>query len=228
MKQQVIFITGTSKGIGLATVNLFLKNNWLVCGFGRTKPEIKNENFYFYETQIGNLNSVTESFQKALTQTNGKVNVLLNNAGFGSFGSVTDLPINEWDEMFQVNVHGLMYAIRNVVPAMKLQQSGHIINISSIAGLNGVVNASGYCATKYAVRGISHALYAELRNDGIKVSCIYPGSVKTNFFDHVPSVTLNDQMLMPEDVAESIWYLANTSPNFLPVDFEIRPLQPKK
>jgi NADP-dependent 3-hydroxy acid dehydrogenase YdfG len=228
MEQHVIFITGTSKGIGLATVNLFLKNNWIVCGFGRTRPEIDHEHFFFFETQIGDLDSVSQSIQKALMHTNGQVNVLLNNAGFGTFGSVTDLPMNEWDEMFQVNVHGLMYAIRNVVPAMKRQQSGHIINISSIAGLNGVVNASGYCATKYAVRGISHALYAELRNDGIKVTCIYPGSVKTNFFDNVPSVTLNDQMLMPEDVAESIWYLANTSPNFLPVDFEIRPLQPKK
>jgi short-subunit dehydrogenase len=207
MKQKTIIITGVSKGIGLETVKVFLSNNWLVIGLGRKKPEISHSNFSFIPCEISNYSSVEIAVKTAKEHTQGQIDVLLNNAGFGVFGGITDLPIEKWEEMFQVNVHGLMY-------------------ISSIAGLNGIVNGSGYAATKHAVKGISHSLYAELRNDGIKVTAVYPGSVKTNFFDEVDGITANDNMLDPKDVAEAIWYLANTSPNFLPVDFEIRPLNP--
>jgi short-subunit dehydrogenase len=129
--------------------------------------------------------------------------------------------------MFNTNVNGLMYCTRVVVPTLKARQAGHIINISSIAGLNGIVQGSGYSATKFAVRGISHSLYAELREDGIKVSCVYPGSVATNFFDEVEGVTINPNMLQPQDVATLLVQLLQSSPNFLTVDVEIRPLQPK-
>ncbi len=226
MKQKTIIITGVSKGIGLETVKVFLSNNWLVIGLGRKKPEISHSNFLFIPCEISNYSSVEIAVKTAKEHTQGQIDVLLNNAGFGVFGGITDLPIEKWEEMFQVNVHGLMYVTREVVPMMRKKQSGHIINISSIAGLNGIVNGSGYAATKHAVKGISHSLYAELRNDGIKVTAVYPGSVKTNFFDEVDGITANDNMLDPKDVAEAIWYLANTSPNFLPVDFEIRPLNP--
>lgn len=226
MNQKTIIITGVSKGIGLATVHLFLSNNWKVVGIGRNSPSISHNNFHFFPCEISNYTSVIHAIDHAKKFLESRVDVLLNNAGFGTFGSITDLSIEKWEEMFQVNVHGLMYVTREVVPMMKKQQHGHIINISSIAGLNGIVNGSGYAATKHAVKGISHSLYAELRNDGIKVTAVYPGSVKTNFFDDVDGITANDNMLQPSDVAEAIWYLANTSPNFLPVDFEIRPLNP--
>jgi NADP-dependent 3-hydroxy acid dehydrogenase YdfG len=226
MNQKTIIITGVSKGIGLATAHFFLGKNWRAVGIGRNSPSISHENFHFIPCKITNYSSVIHAINQANQLLENRVDVLLNNAGFGTFGSITELPIDKWEEMFQVNVHGLMYVTREVVPIMKKQQHGHIINISSIAGLNGIVNGSGYAATKHAVKGISHSLYAELRNDGIKVTAVYPGSVKTNFFDEVDGITANDNMLQPSDVAETIWYLANTSPNFLPVDFEIRPLNP--
>jgi short-subunit dehydrogenase len=226
MEQKTIIITGVSKGIGLETVKKFISKDWSVIGLGRNNPEINHPYFKFIPCEISKYASVQQAVASALEYSKGNVDVLLNNAGFGTFGSITDLPIEKWEGMFQVNVHGLMYVTREVVPAMKKNQSGHIINISSIAGLNGIVNGSGYAATKHAVKGISHSLYAELRTDGIKVTAVYPGSVKTNFFDEVEGITANDNMLDPKDVAEAIWYLANTSPNFLPVDFEIRPLNP--
>jgi short-subunit dehydrogenase len=226
MEQKSIIITGVSRGIGLETAKFFLSNHWIVIGLGRNLPEIKHSNFSFFPCEISSYSSVKQAVKFAINQSQGKIDVLLNNAGFGVFGGISELPIEKWEEMFQVNVHGLMYVTREVVPSMKKNQSGHIINISSIAGLNGIVNGSGYAATKHAVKGISHSLYAELRNDGIKVTAVYPGSVKTNFFDEVDGITANDNMLDPKDVAEAIWYLANTSPNFLPVDFEIRPLNP--
>jgi len=226
MKSKTIIITGVSKGIGKETAELFLKNGWNVIGIGRNSPDINHNSFSYYACNISEFSSVEQCIKKIKNNVSSSIDVLLNNAGFGVFGSITELPIENWEEMFQVNVHGLMYVTREVVPIMKQQQSGHIINISSIAGLNGIVNGSGYAGTKHAVRGISHSLYAELRNDGIKVTAVYPGSVKTNFFDEVEGITANDNMLHPTDVAEAIWYLANTSPNFLPVDFEIRPLNP--
>jgi short-subunit dehydrogenase len=109
---------------------------------------------------------------------------------------------------------------------MKAQDEGHIVNISSIAGTLGIEQMAGYCGTKFAVRGISQTMYKELRNFGIKVTCIYPGSVKTNFFDKIPTVTVNDNMMMPEDLAATIVHCLKSHPNFHHVDVEVRPLRP--
>ena len=86
---------------------------------------------------------------------------------------------------------------------------------------------AGYCATKYAVMGLSQSLFKELRKYGIKVSTVYPGSTKTNFFDDIKSVDVHDNMMMPEDIAETVIQLLETSANYLPVDIEVRPLRPK-
>jgi short-subunit dehydrogenase len=124
-------------------------------------------------------------------------------------------------------VHGVFFASKLIIPYMKPQDEGHIINIASLAGLNGIENMAGYCGSKFAVRGITHALFKELRNYGIKVSCIYPGSVQTSFFDSIDSVEVNENMLRPNDVAETIVNLLESHPNALHVDVEIRPLRPK-
>jgi len=109
---------------------------------------------------------------------------------------------------------------------MKANQSGHIINIASVAGLTGIKEASGYCATKFAVRGISHSLFQELRGDHIKVSCIYPGSVNTDFFNDIANIRANDTMLNPIDLADVIIHILETPKNFLTVDVEVRPMNP--
>ncbi len=98
----------------------------------------------------------------------GAIDILINNAGLGYFGLCEELPLEQWHEMFNTNVTGLFYATRMVLPGMKNQGSGHIINIASIAGLEGYQQVSGYCATKFAVRGFSDALYKEVRDKGVK------------------------------------------------------------
>ena len=110
---------------------------------------------------------------------------------------------------------------------MQKNDEGHIINIASIAGATGIPGMSAYCATKHAVRGLSHSLYKEVRNDGIKVTCIYPGSVNTNFFDAIDSVTTSTNMMRPQDIAETIVHALQTHPNYHQVDIEVRPLKPK-
>ena len=128
--------------------------------------------------------------------------------------------------MFETNVNGIFYTTRKILPTMKKLGEAHIVNISSIAGLTGISGMSAYCATKYAVRGLSHSLYKEVRDYGIKVTCIYPGSVKTNFFDEIDSVELNDNMMRPEDIAGTILNALQTHPNYHQIDIEVRPLMP--
>ena len=115
-----------------------------------------------------------------------------------------------------------------IVPGMKKLKRGHIFNIGSIASNTGIETMSAYCGTKFAVKGITHSLYKELRPHGIKVTCIYPGSVNTNFFDPFEHVEANEYMMNPKDVAKTIFQAYETSFNFHLVDIEMRPLQPKR
>jgi short-subunit dehydrogenase len=96
-----------------------------------------------------------------------------------------------------------------------------------VAGTTGIPEGTVYCASKFAVRGFSQSLFKELRPFNIKVSCVYPGSVNTNFFDHYPAVQVNDQFMKASDIADSIIYLLETPANILPVDLELRPMQLK-
>lgn len=225
--KKTIIVTGVSKGIGLASVQKLLSAGFQVAGWGRNQPTVQHPDFRFYNCDVSDFHQVQNALQNTLHDFGDTLYGLINNAGFGHFGLIEALPMQEWHAMFNTNVHGLMYCTRVVVPLLKAKQSGHIINLSSIAGLDGVVQGSGYSATKFAVRGISHALYKELREDGIKVSCVYPGSVETNFFDHVAAIQPSKNMLQPADVAELLLQLLQSPPNFLTVDVEIRPLMPK-
>jgi short-subunit dehydrogenase len=227
LERKVAVITGVSKGIGLETARYLLDKGMVVAGWSRSKPELAHKLFKHYAVDIADEESVQQAYEATIKDCGKEIAVLINNAGLGYEGPLEETPVAQWKEMFDVNVHGLFYTSRLFVPHMKELNEGHIINIASIAGLNGVENMSGYCGTKFAVRGISHSMFKELRNFGIKVSCIYPGSVQTHFFDTIDSVTVNENMLRPQDVAETIVHLLESHPNCLHVDVELRPLRPK-
>lgn len=226
LKDQVAIVTGSSKGIGLATVKALLNKGVKVAGWSRSETKIEHPNFKFYQTDVGNQQSVDASFKKTLDDFK-TIAILVNNAGLGFTGNLVDLPVEEWHSMFNINVNGIFYCSRLAIPEMKKLGYGHIINISSIAGMTGIEGMSGYCATKFAVRGLSGAMFKEVRNYGIKVSCVYPGSVNTNFFDSIESVQANDNMMKPEDIASTIIHFLEGDPNYLPVDIEVRPLRPR-
>ena len=101
------------------------------------------------------------------------------------------------------------------------------MNIGSIAGTPAVKNMVGYAATKHAVTGMSHSLFMELREFGIKVTCIYPGSVKTSFFDNIDEIDAHDNMMNPEDITGTILHVLESTGNYHHVDIEVRPLKPK-
>lgn len=227
LEGKVAVVTGVSKGIGLATVKSLLEKGAIVAGWGRTAPELKHENFHFFECDVRYNESVQRAFDQTISHLGTHVQVLVNNAGLGVAGFLEDMSLDDWHTMFETNVNGIFYCTRLVLPGMKELEEGHIINISSIAGTTGIEQMSGYCGTKHAVRGISHSLYKEVRNYGVKVTCIYPGSVQTNFFDNIESVTVNENMMRPEDIASTILHALESHPNYHHVDIEVRPLMPK-
>lgn len=226
IKGKLAIITGVSKGIGLETVKQLLAEGTIVAGWGRTTPDLVDSNFHFFKTDVSDWNNVQSSYEATLDKL-GKPSILVNNAGMGYQGLIHEMDVNEWKTMYDINVHGLFYCIKVAVPDMIALGEGHIVNISSIAGTNGVKTMSGYVGTKHAVRGISHSIFQELRDHGIKVTTIYPGSTNTNFFDSIEFADANDNMMRPEDIATSIVQSVQTTANYHVVDLEVRPLWPK-
>ena len=227
LKNKVAIVTGSSKGIGLATVHTLLNNDVKVAGWSRSKTQIDHPNFQNFQLDIRDIGSVENAYKQTVSHFGDDIHVLINNAGLGYAALFEDLKVEEWHQLFDTNVNGIFYTTRLVVPQMKKIEEGHIINISSIAGNTGIETLSAYCATKFAVRGLSQALYKEVRNYGVKVTCIYPGSVQTNFFDEIESIDANKNMMQPNDIASTILHCLASSPNYHHVDIEVRPLQPK-
>ena len=227
LKNKLAVVTGVSKGIGLEVVKLLLEKGSVVAGWGRTAPAFHHPNFHFFTCDVAVEESVEKAYQETVTNLGADIRILVNNAGFGVAKPFETMSTEEWKSMFDTNVHGIFYVSKRLVPAMKAADEGHIINVASIAGLNGVANFAGYVGTKHAVRGISHSMYMELRDFGIKVSTIYPGSVQTNFFDDIAGMQAHEHMMRPVDVATTIVQTLETHPNYFVADVECRPLRPK-
>ncbi len=221
-------VTGISKGIGFELCKLLLSKGAQVFGLGRTQNEELNAHpsFHFVTCDVQSSDSVRSAFEKVYA-ISSEVHVLVNNAGLGYFGNLEDMDEALWHQMFDTNVNGIFYCCKQVLAQMKNTGIGHIFNISSIAGLEGMAQVSGYCASKWAVKGLSESLFKEVREYGIKVTCVYPGSTKTDFFRNSPGIQPHDYMLMPQDIALMMVQAMEMPPNFHSVNLEIRPLQPK-
>ena len=227
LKDRIIIVTGSSKGIGLETAKLLLEKGAHVAGWSRSATNIEHDNFLSVSVDVGDKSAVLNAYAHTVERFGNKISGLINNAGLGFEGAFDSLSDEQWHLMFRTNVDSIFYCSKIVIPHMKELEEGHIVNIASIAGTNGIAGMAGYCGTKHAVRGISHSMFKELRDFGIKVSTIYPGSTKTNFFDDIASVETHNNMMMPQDIAETIVQVLETSGNYLPVDIEVRPLQPR-
>lgn len=226
LSNKVAVITGISKGIGHEIAAQLLEKNCTVYGLGRSKSDFKSDRFHFVKTNVRNYEEV-ESAIKLISLEQKEVHILINNAGVGYFGLLENMPIQQWQEIYETNVNSIFYTCKYILPIMKKQQAGHIINIASTAALEGMPQVSAYCGSKWAVKGISESLWRECREDKIKVTCVYPGSTKTDFFRNSPGIKAHDYMLNPSDVAAMIIYALETPDNFHQVNLEVRPLQPK-
>ena len=227
LKEKVAIVTGSSKGIGLEIARKLLDKGVKVSGWSRSGTDIEHDHFQSVKVDVGDSQAVSKAYAHTMERFGDQISTLINNAGLGFEGEILDLKEDDWHQMFKTNVDAIFYCTKLVIPEMREMDEGHIINISSIAGKTGIPGMAGYCATKYAVMGLSQSLFKELRKYGIKVSTVYPGSTKTNFFDDIKSVEVHDNMMMPEDIAETVIQFLETSANYLPVDIEVRPFRPK-
>ena len=178
---KTVLVTGASSGIGKATALEFQAAGWTVyAGARRLEPmkDLESEGIHTISLDVTDDASMQQCVTKIINET-GRLDALVNNAGYGSYGALEDVPMEEAKYQFEVNIFGLARLTQLVLPHMRRQASGRIINISSIGGSFGEPHGAWYHATKYAVEGLSDSLRMELKQFGIDVVIIKPGAIST-------------------------------------------------
>lgn len=222
LKDKVAIITGTSKGLGLTMAKQLLNEGAIVSGWSRSETPIEHASFKGHKVDVGNEAAVIAHFNKVMDEY-GRVDFIINNAGFGIHSPLEEMDSDKLRQMFETNVFGTFYLTKCAIPAMKAAKHGHVINISSIAGIVGIENMSVYNATKFAVKGLSESLFKELRPHGIKVTCVLPGSIDTHFFDDMDAFSGNRNMMTASDVSETILHCLKSPSALHHVNVELRP-----
>ncbi len=221
LQHKIAIVTGASRGIGRSITEALLNEGVTVAGWSRTEAEgLTHEKFHFVETDLTQQESVDRAYRETVELLGSDFDILINNAGAGYKGIIEKMPTEKWRELFDLNVHGMYYVSQRVIPGMKEREQGHIINISSGAGTNGIAEMSCYAATKHAVVGMTRSMHKELRDFGVKATILSPGSVDTGFSDS------DKNKLMPGDMAQSVVHMLQCPQNFHYTDVQVRPLQP--
>ena len=185
--KKVWFVTGASKGLGLSLIKQLLGAGYRVAATSRNLSELitavspETEGFIPLAVNLKSEESVADALGRTKDKF-GRVDVVVNNAGYGLVGSLEELSDRETRDNFEINVFGTLNVIRHAMPLMREQKAGHILNISSIAGYTGMFPGFGvYCATKFAVQGLTESLAVEARSFGIKATIVSPGYFRTDF-----------------------------------------------
>jgi NAD(P)-dependent dehydrogenase (short-subunit alcohol dehydrogenase family) len=188
--QKVAIVTGSSTGIGYETSLALARNGFLTYATMRNLKKAQNiksvatkESLTLYVNQLDVTDdaSVKNAVEAISSETRGRIDVLVNNAGYGLNGAFEDLAMDEIKAQYETNVFGLIRVTQAVLPTMRRQKSGTIVNISSGAGRFGFPSGSAYVSTKFAVEGLSESISYELEPFGIKVVIVEPGVIRTNF-----------------------------------------------
>ena len=228
MNKKIVLITGASSGIGKATAVKFAQQGYdlILCGRRENKlNELKNSFSKEVNAEIL-LFDVRDNKQvnKAINSLSNKwkkIDILVNNAGNAhGFSSIDKGDIEDWDAMIDGNVKGLLYVSKAIIPQMVERKTGHIINLSSVAGKQTYENGGVYCASKRAVEALSEGMRLDLTKHGIKITNIAPGAVSTEFsevrfkgnIDKASKVYQGYEPLLAEDIADLIFYASN-APN---------------
>ncbi|WP_184543563.1 SDR family oxidoreductase [Mucilaginibacter sp. FT3.2] len=207
--KKIWFVTGASKGLGLSLVKKLLSEGYKVAATSRnisdleTAVGVNSDAFLPLAVNIKSEESVQEAIEKTIG-TFGKIDVVVNNAGYGMLGGLEETTDQEARDNFEVNVFGSLNVIRKALPYLREQKSGHILNISSIGGFSGGFPGFGiYCATKFAVNGFSESLAEEVKPFGIKVTIVEPGYFRTNFLSEGSLVTPKNTIAEYQSIRDS-------------------------
>ena len=229
MSKKVAIVTGASRGIGRAVAEALLKEDWKVWICSRDpRQAIQEMGGRFDGKTDGRPVDVrsqeqVDGFVKEVLDAEGRVDLLVNNAGLGRFASVEELTGDQWREVIETNLNGPFYFLHAVAPAMKRQGGGWIVNIASLAAKNPFAGGAAYNASKFGLVGFSEASMLDLRKHGIRIASILPGSVNTGFGGGQAEA---DWKLQPADIAAMVLHLVSYPDNALPSLVEMRPSRP--
>jgi NAD(P)-dependent dehydrogenase (short-subunit alcohol dehydrogenase family) len=234
VKDKVVLITGGTKGIGLGIADTLLQDGAKVAITGRDEQAVRNvvnDLDKQYPGRIIGTGADVRSFEDQQRSVDAvvakwqRLDVLIANAGVGHFSPIESLTLEQWHETIDINLTGVFYSIKTCLPHLK-QSQGYIITIASLAGTNFFAGGAAYNASKFGLVGFSQAAMLDVRNAGIKVTTIMPGSVSTHFNGHEPSAS-DAWKIQPEDVGQIVADLLKMHPRVLPSKVEVRPTTPK-
>ena len=234
LKGKVVYITGGSQGIGLGIAKSLLDAGMRVAITSRSLKAAEEaaaslnagkDRLLPLESDVADASSEANAV-KAVVDHFGQLDVVVANAGIGHFAPIDSMTDQQWNETIDTNLTGVFHSVKAAIPALK-KSEGYIITIASLAGTNFFEAGAAYNASKYGLVGFSQAIMLDLRQYGIKVTTIMPGSVATYFNNHQPS-DADAWKIQPEDMGQMVLDLLNMHPRTLPSKIEVRPSKPPK
>jgi len=235
LDNKVALITGGSKGIGYGIAEALLKHNMRVAITSRSQQAVDSAverlkavgkgEVLGLVADVRDLNSQQKAVESVLQRWGG-LDVLVANAGVGYFGSIEALTPEQWQETIDTNLTGVFYSVKSALEALKTSR-GYVITIASLAGTNFFAGGSAYNASKFGLVGFTQAMMLDVRQAGVKVTTIMPGSVATWFNNHEPSPQ-DAWKIQPEDIGQIVVDLLQMPARTLPSKIEVRPSMPPK
>jgi 3-oxoacyl-[acyl-carrier protein] reductase len=221
---KVALVTGGSKGIGAAVAQALAKAGASVASTSRSGAGPTASNLLQIKSDVRKPEDAERSVRETVSAFGG-LDILINNAGIGAFSNVADMSIDQWQQVIDTNLSGVFYFCHAAIPELRKRGGGWIINISSLAGKNPFAGGAAYCASKAGLNHFSESLMQEVRQDGIRVSYVMPGSVATGFMGRSGSAD-TDWKIAVDDVAQVVMDLLAMPSRSLPSRVELRPSRP--
>lgn len=236
LEGKAAIITGASSGIGRAIARSLAAEGADVVLASRNEAELRDlaaslpssVTALVVPTDVREEADVRRMVDQTLSRF-GRIDVLVNNAGFGLFKPITDITVGEFDAILGVNLRGAFLCMKYVLPHMYKRECGTVVTVSSVAGKHGFVGGSAYCSSKFGLMGLSESVFQEARQRNVRVVTICPGSVDTAFFDHAQTAApAPEGILKPEDVAETVLLAIQLPERALLRELDIRPTNPRR